>query len=162
MGIVVEEPGVIIACLSAIMASAELLRVLLFKCEFCDLLPAWNSTVCLNGFCFFSCLSAANPMIPITTAMTPNTLQQWLSSQQPPQYQPPSPFFLCRQASRPRRKSSPVGWPYSSACWLLVSSILIAPLYYICLTWFYFLLKSVIHQLHMHGVLLEASSLVSV
>lgn len=68
-----------------------------------------------------ACLLAARPMTPqTTTAMTRSTLQQLLPSQLPQHPRPPSQFCLCRPASRPRKKSSPVGWLYSSACLLLV------------------------------------------
>lgn len=70
------------------------------------------------------CLLAANQMTLKTTAMTPFTLQHLLSSQRPQHRQPLSPFCLSRQGSRPKKKSNPVGWPYSLAYWLLVGSVL--------------------------------------
>lgn len=75
---------------------------------------------------FPDCVHAASPMTLSPTAMRPSTLQHLLSSRRPRCLQPPSPFYLCRQGSRPKRKSSPAGWPYSSACWLLVGSCWIA------------------------------------
>lgn len=72
------------------------------------------------------CVLAASPIALSPTAMRPSTLQHLLSSRRPWRHQPLSPSYLCRQGSRPKKKSSPAGWPYSSACWLLVSSWRIA------------------------------------
>lgn len=112
------------------------------------------------------CLLAASPMTQITTATRPSTPQHLLSSRWPRHPQPPSPFCLCKQGSRPKKKSSPAGWPYSSACWLLVSCLSVATSLYICLTQSFFILFSVAvcycqHKLLTRIVFKEVSSLVS-
>lgn len=105
------------------------------------------------------CLLAASPMTLIITVMRPSSLQRLLSSQRPQHPQPSSPFFPCRQGWRPKKKSSPVGWPYSSAFWLLVSCLSVSTLLNIYLTQVLFSVAVGQHKLLTHIVFQEKSSL---